>query len=225
MFQHDSFDKFSEQWLSAYQATGKSIFCRAGCSGCCNLAVHSTFPEAVAIARSLSTDQSRRIAAYMNRLAQALAAVNDMKGYLKQHKTAIGPCPFLGLDNCCEIYAARPLSCRSLLSTRPAEWCVVDFNELDQWDKQAYESALHREVVAWPTHYVAATQDFARNLETQLLAEMKQQQGWSLFGNFVTMVWLEDRYQLSQSALTSEQVQAILVENHLDSALTLTLSE
>ncbi|NIQ11621.1 MAG: YkgJ family cysteine cluster protein, partial [Gammaproteobacteria bacterium] len=144
-----------------------------------------------------------------------------LKDYLRRHRSEIGPCPFLDSQDFCSIYSSRPLSCRALLSTRPAEWCRIDFSELDHWDKQAFESSLDRKVVAWPSHYVAATQDYAREMETQLMVEMQQQQGWALSGNFAVMTWLEVNCQLNEANLTREQVQQVLTENQLDNNLIL----
>ena len=195
---HQQFDKFVDQWLNDYRALGKTVYCRAGCAGCCRLAVHAAFPEAAAIAGQLDQRQTLRLAAYIRRLQQVLPTVNDLKSYLKSHRQTIGPCPFVDEEENCSIYPVRPLSCRALLSTRPADWCTVDFSALDEWDKQAYESSLDRQVVSWPTHFVAATQLFGRRLEDRLLESMLQQKGWALSGNLAAMVWLEQSHQLSE---------------------------
>lgn len=219
-------DKFVDQWLADYRARGKGIFCRAGCAGCCRLAVHATFPEAASIAGQLSQEQTARLSAYIGRLQRAIATVTDLKSYLQSHRLAVGPCPFLDAQGQCSIYPVRPLSCRALLSTRPAEWCTVDFADLDRWDRQAYEQGLDRQVVAWPTHFVAATQDYGRELENQLLESMSQQQGWALAGNLAAMVWLERRHQLSRrSRLTKQDVRAIRAAEGLGHDFLLSHSE
>lgn len=212
---YDKLESFTEKWLTEYKESGKTIFCQAGCSGCCNLAVHATLPEAARVAKKLPDQLHSRISAYITRLKECLTSAKDMKSYLRQHRTTIGPCPFLDLNGHCDIYALRPLSCRALLSTRPADWCEVDFAELDYWDKQAFESSLDRKIVAWPTHYVAATQNFARMLEQQILDEMTQRKGFAISGNFVVMVWLEANHQLSQPTMSLERIQDVLTENQL----------
>jgi hypothetical protein len=81
------------------------------------------------------------------------------------------------------------------------------------------------EVVAWPSHYVAATQDLGRDLEETLLASMQQQKGWSLSGNFPLMVWLELSCQLNGRDIKSTQkLRDILAARQIDSNLLLTIS-
>jgi Fe-S-cluster containining protein len=223
--EHQQFDRFIDQWLADYRALGKTIYCRAGCAGCCLLAVHATFAEAVAIAGQLSQQQGTQLSAYISRLKQTLASNADLKSYLKSHRESIGPCPFLDQQKNCSIYPVRPLACRALLSTRPAGWCTVDFSELDKWDKLTYESSLDRQVVTWPTHFVAATQDFGRELEDRLLEAMRQEQGWSLSGNLSAMVWLEQEYQLSrQGTVTTRQLGDILAAEGFDHEFLLRIS-
>ena len=226
MKRHDQFDKFINDWLSNHHASGKTIYCREGCSGCCHLAVHATYPEAVAVANILPEPQIKSLSDYIERLITVLPELTDLKSYLKRHRQSLGPCPFLDTQGSCSIYSTRPLSCRALLSTRPAAWCTVDFSELGHWDKQAYESSLDRHVVAWPTHYVAATQDFGQELENTLLESMQRTTGWSLSGNFAVMVWLEKNIQLSKhNAATTQQVRNLLTASGLDNHLLLNFTD
>lgn len=225
MHQHDQFENFANEWLAGYRASGKTIYCRENCSGCCHLAVHATYPEAVAVAEVLTGTQSRQLTDYIERLKAALPELTDLQSYLKKHRQALGPCPFLDAHGSCLIYPIRPISCRALLSTRPAAWCTVDFAKLDSWDKQAYESGLDRQAVAWPTHYVAATQDFGRDLENTLLESMQREKGWSLSGNFAVMVWLEERGQMGRrNAATAQQVREMLTASGFNTPLLLTLT-
>lgn len=203
MQQHRQFDQFVQTWLADYLATGRTIYCREGCAGCCNMAVHATWPEAAAAAVAVSDQQARRLTVYVERLQAAKPALTDLRNYLKLHRQTLGPCPFLNDEGSCSVYDFRPLSCRALLSTRPPAWCAVDFSELSPWDKQAFESGLDRQVVAWPSHYVAATQDVARGLEETLLRSMRQQRGWAMSGNFALMAWLARDGRLNASALNS----------------------
>ncbi len=219
MKQHDLLEQFTQKWITQYRASGKEIHCRDGCSGCCHLAVHATYPEAAIVAKQLSETQAQKLAVYIERLKSALPQWTGLKSYLKNHKKELGPCPFLCKEGSCAIYAMRPLSCRALLSTRPAAWCKVDFSELDSWDKQAYESSLDRHVVTWPTHYVAAVQSFGQELESSLLESMQDSKGWNLSGNFAAMIWLEQTDQLGDSRLTAEEFHSILAHNNLNSSL------
>jgi hypothetical protein len=222
---HQQFDKFFQTWLADYLATGRAIYCRKGCAGCCNLAVHATWPEAAAAAAELTDQQAHRLNVYSERLLAAKPELTNLKSYLKLHRQALGPCPFLSDEGACSIYTFRPLSCRALLSTRPADWCVVDFSELSPWDKQAFESSLDRQVVAWPSHYVAATQDFARALEETLMSSMRQARGWAMSGNFALMVWLAWSGQLDASAFSSaEKMQAFLDKKQIYHSLLLKIT-
>jgi Fe-S-cluster containining protein len=217
-------EELTHKWLESYQACGKKIFCKKGCSGCCSLAVHATFPEAQNVARELTTELTSRLHRYINGLKGYVPELTDLKSYLKLHRQQIGPCPFLDEHGSCSIYNLRPLSCRSLLSTRPADWCTVDFSSLDEWDKLAYENGLDKTVVAWPTHFVAATQDYARQLETEILQEMDSQYGWRLTGNFPLMVWLADQYREETSASSAESLRKTLMNSGLDSELLATFN-
>jgi Fe-S-cluster containining protein len=218
--EHHQFAIFSDTWLDSYRESGKELYCHDGCFGCCHLAVHATFPEAIAVAPQLSAQQSHELANYVARIKKAHKSWGNLKSYLKEHRQKLGPCPFLNKEGSCTIYTLRPLACRALLSTRPAAWCTVDFSALDSWDKQAYESSLDRQVVAWPTHYVAATQDFGQKLETTLLESMRQEKGWALSGNFAIMVWLEQRCHLSKIE-SKDEFHNILKTNELDNDLLL----
>lgn len=225
MKQHIQFETFSQKWRADHRALNKTLYCRESCAGCCHLAVHATYPEAVAVANVLAEPQLSRLAEYVERVQTTLPELNSLKSYLKKHLQALGPCPFLDTQGSCSIYSVRPLSCRALLSTRPAAWCTVDFSELTDWDKQAYESSLDRQVVAWPTHFVAATKDFAQELENELLNSMLQEKGWSLSGNFAVMVWLEKQLQLSKgNGATTGQVRDTLTANGLNTDLLLNLT-
>lgn len=190
------------------------------------MAVHATYPEAVSVAEALTESLSKRLSGYIGRLKTVLPELTDVKSYLKEHRQALGPCPFLDSRGSCLIYTLRPLSCRALLSTRPAAWCTVDFAKLDNWDKQAYESGLDLQVVAWPTHYVAATRDYAGKLEETLLESMQREQGWSLSGNFAVMVWLEGNIRLGRRNIaTTQQVRDILAASELNNHLLLNFND
>ena len=216
--EHQQFAIFADAWRGSYIDSGKQLYCRDNCSGCCHLAVHATFTEAVAVASELSTQQTAALADYVERIKNAHKDWDNLKSYLKAHRQKLGPCPFLNQKGSCTIYPLRPLTCRALLSTRPAAWCTVDFSELDDWDKQAYESSLDLQVVAWPTHYVAETQDFGQQLEKTLLETMQREKGWALSGNFAIMVWLEQTCRLSE-VTSKDEFQKLLATNELNSNL------
>lgn len=207
---HLHFDEFTRVWLGLLNGKTATIHCGKGCSGCCSLAVHTSFPEAATVGATLTIPQQQRLSGYIERLIAKQPELTDMKSYLRRHREEIGPCPFLDNEGSCGVYAVRPLTCRALLSTRPAEWCSVDFTALDEWDRQAYEAGLNRQIVAWPTHYVAATQEMARQRESDLLVSMQQKCGWSLAGNFPLLAWLAHPERLGRSGITVQQADDLL---------------
>lgn len=213
---HTHLDHFAKEWSDRYIQQGRSIHCRKGCSGCCHLAVHATFPEAIPVAVNLSVEGRHKLENYIDRITGVRPELRTLKNYLKRHRQELGPCPFLGKTEECTIYSLRPFSCRALLSTRPAAWCTVDFSALTEWDKRAYESSLDRHIVTWPTHFVAATQDFGQEAEKNLLEAMRRELGWSLSGNFAVMVWLEHSLQLSTTVTAVDQLQQKLQACGLD---------
>lgn len=222
MQEHRTFEEYINKWHEEFRDLGKKVHCLKGCSGCCTMAVHATYPEASAAARDLSAKQHEQLGLYIQRLQKALPNLANLKSYLKSHRQEIGPCPFLDDQGACTIYRERPLSCRSLLSTRPAAWCTADFSALDEWDKQAYENGLDKSIVAWPTHYIAATQEYGQKLEASILDRMQKLHSWSLSGNFALMVWLAYHCQQQAQLVTVSQLRNKLTANRLNSDLLLT---
>ncbi|BCR04714.1 zinc/iron-chelating domain-containing protein [Desulfuromonas versatilis] len=196
--QHGQFDQSCREWLGRYSDAGGRIWCARGCRGCCNLAVNATFSEALLAAEVLTAAQDASLGEHVERLRQMLPEAGDLKSYLRLHRRKVGFCPFLTEDGACGIYASRPFSCRSLLSTRNSDWCAVDFGDLHPLEKQAFLSGLDREVVAYPTHYVAATQGLGAQMEAEATRRMLETFGVALTGNFAVLVYLEKKHGLSR---------------------------
>lgn len=197
-------DGMIAEWLHERAATGKRIFCAAGCSNCCTLFVQATLVEALIVAAGLTAPQAQKLADYVLRQRESLASVSDFLTILRKQRQEIGPCPFLDNTGCCGIYAQRPLACRALLSTKPAEWCSVDFSTLDPLEKRLYLESLERSVVAFPVHYVASTQDAAQQAEARLQMQMEAQLGWAISGNFPLLVYLA--YTTNLAAQDSDEM-------------------
>lgn len=177
-------------WLREREGAGRRTFCTAGCSNCCTLFVQATLVEALIVADGLTPPQLHRLKEYVLLQQQVLTGASDFLTILRRQRREIGPCPFLDDSGCCSIYAQRPLACRALLSTKPAEWCSVDFATLDPLEKRLYQESLEREVVSFPVHYVACTQDAAQAAEERLLAAMEAQIGAAISGNLPLLVYL-----------------------------------
>ncbi|GFE59308.1 YkgJ family cysteine cluster protein [Geobacter sp. AOG1] len=192
------FDSEVASWIDRYTRQGGKLFCGKGCSNCCTLAVNCTFPEALRISASLSALQSAKVREHTDRLLTNVREIADLKSYLRMHRQRIGYCPFLDDDCSCGIYQERPFSCRALLSTRESRWCGLDFAELSSEEKRAFVESLDRNVTSFPLHYVAATQDRGRALETETAENMASRFGFSLYGNLPFLVHLEREHHLSR---------------------------
>ncbi|NVO00977.1 MAG: YkgJ family cysteine cluster protein [Geobacteraceae bacterium] len=183
------FDSTSAKEIAAYAASGGTIHCAKGCGGCCTLAVNCTAPEALLIGNSLDKPQLERLDRYIQRLKAKLSSAIDLKSYLRIHRKELGGCPFLE-ESSCTVYDSRPLSCRSLLSTKESHWCSADFSELSREEKQSFMESLDRSHVAFPMHYLAATQNLAQEMENQLAMVMMQESGLAIYGSMPVLVYL-----------------------------------
>ena len=192
------FDREIQAWIGSYTRGGGTIFCGKGCGNCCTLAVNCTFPEALRIARSLTTLQAERVRDHTARLMARMHGVADLKSYLRMHRQEIGSCPFLDDGGICGIYDERPFSCRALLSTKESRWCGLDFAGLSSEEKRDFVESLDRKVASFPLHYVAETQDRGQSLETGVAEEMFKRFGFSLYGDLPYLVHLEREHQLSR---------------------------
>ncbi len=211
--QQAHFDKQIEGCVAGVTNQGKRIFCGKGCSNCCTLTVNSGFTEALLVAESLTEAQAAALDDYVDRLRRLLPGATDLKAYLKMQRQQLGDCPFLEADGACGIYPVRPFACRALLSTRPADWCGVDFSTLPAIEKELYITSLDRSIVDFPTHYLAAPRELAQQLESEALLEMAKTCGVSLSGNLPYLVWLEKEYRLSEVIIEGKEATLQLLRN------------
>ncbi len=199
-------------------ATWSTIYCAKGCANCCTLAVNCAFAEARVIAAGLNESQQQLIGERAAWLMQLNKDATDLKDFLRRYRSESGGCPFLDpATQSCQIYAERPLTCRALLSTRPAAWCGVDFSTLHPLEKQAFLSSLDPQLVAYPTHYLATPQELATELEDQLQAVMLKQFNCTLGGNLITLIWLQLEFGLAeQLANDPDQIAHFLHSRRLE---------
>ncbi len=174
------------------------IFCRSGCSNCCSLTVNCSFAEVLPLAGLINSEQRASLDKKIEKLREISQQASDLKDFLRRFREQLGGCPLLTADGSCGLYSQRPYSCRALLSTRNSNWCAVDFASLHPLEKQAFLSSLDPELVAFPTHYLAAPQEIALELEALLLLAMREQFGVALAGNFLYQIWLELEHRLSE---------------------------
>lgn len=195
---HQAFDQQIAAILQRAQQNQLQIYCREGCASCCTLAVNCSFPEAMQIAQQL--DAPRR-AVLQNKVAllQSVAQeATDFKHFLRLFRQQIKGCPFLdSATQSCTVYAARPMCCRAMLSTRPNSWCGVAFADLHPLEKKIFIDSLDPDVVAFPTHYLAESQELGSYSEASILSDMHDVFEMNLGGNLIYLVWLELEFRLS----------------------------
>ena len=187
----------AELWQSS-RDQGWELYCRQGCDNCCTLAVNCSYPEAVLLADGLSAEQRSRIIERLPLLAQLSATASDLKEFLQSYRRQGGGCSLLDAQQNCSCYSERPLSCRALLSTRPAAWCGVDFSTLHPLEKQAFLSSLDADLVAFPSHYLARPLELAAALEQSLDDEFAKEYGVKISGNLIWLLGLELNSQVGE---------------------------
>ncbi len=124
-------------------APEQQIACRRGCAHCCIAAVSVTAPEIFRVAgwlrraKGLPEDMSR---------ARILARAEASRGVPVEAAMLSGvPCPLL-TGGICGVYAARPLSCRQLLSRSEPDCRTLYAGT--KIEPPFIEGALHRGVLA-----------------------------------------------------------------------------
>ncbi len=207
--QRQCLDMMNAGWIGDYSSRGGIIHCGRGCHSCCSLAVNCTLTEAVALAEALDEAQFAAVSAYVERLRELMGSVSGLKDYLQMQRREMGMCPLLADDGACSAYGSRPLSCRSLLSTKESYWCGVDFATVPAAEKERYIASLDRSVVAFPLHYVASAQETGREFETRQLTHMQELFGFSCYGCMPVLVTLVHRHGLAE-ATSLEQAEHLV---------------
>lgn len=197
-------EMYVRSWVDDYRAGGGSIFCGKGCSNCCSLAVHTGFAEALAVARSLDDAQERAVEAYAVKLRELVQGVTELPQYLRLHRQEAGFCPLLNEAGACSAYSVRPLTCRSLISTRESKWCGADFSQLSQAERDEFIAGLDRKVVAFPSHYVAALQESGKEFEEAGAKSMRDLLGFAIYGNLGVLVHLVREHRLEEACLAGK---------------------
>ncbi len=184
---------------------GRNLYCRSGCGNCCTLAVNCSYPEAMILAANLSGEQRARINERLPVLMQLCTTAANLKEFLHSYRRQGGGCPLLDEQQCCSCYSERPLSCRALLSTRPEAWCGVDFSTLHPHEKQAFLSSLDKNLVAYPSHYLARPLELAATLEKSLDDKFANEYGVKISGNLIWLLGLELNSQVGERLALQEE--------------------
>jgi len=205
------FDVAVRDWVAGYALKKGTIHCGKGCHACCSLAVNCTFTEAVAVSRTLADRHAAALAEHAAAIRATAFAAPDFPSFLRARR-ALGGCPFLDGDGACGVYGRRPFSCRSLFSTRESRWCGADFSTLSREEKRTFMESLDQTVVAFPMHYVQATQELGEDFERCAAGRMAETFGFSLYGNLPALVFLEREHRLSEAAAGGVDAVRELVE-------------
>lgn len=196
---------------------GVRLWCGPGCGNCCTLTVNCTLAEALAIRDTLDETLRQHLDTSITRTIAHARSCVDTRAFLAGYRQAVGPCPFLDDDANCSIYAVRPLACRALLSTRPADWCGVNLAALPESEREAFLASLDRKVVAFPTHYAAAPRELAANFERGLIIAMIRVTGFAVTGSLPLLVWLAGQPGFDQVLAAGPSAFAsLLADNHAD---------
>lgn len=216
---------FVRSWADDYCSGAGTIFCGKGCRNCCSLAVHTGFVEALAIARTLNESQAKTIETYALRLRNLVQGERELPEYLRLHRQEMGFCPLLSDTGECSVYAVRPLSCRSLISTREPKWCGMDFSKLTLGERNEFVAGLDRQVVAFPSHYVAVLQESGKELEEAGAKAMRARFGLALYGNLGVLLHLIRSHGLCDALLQGPaEVAGVIAEAGFDHPLLLQLT-
>ncbi|MBJ6752487.1 YkgJ family cysteine cluster protein [Geomonas anaerohicana] len=218
-------EMFVRSWVDDYRSGGGSVFCGKGCRNCCSLAVHTGFAEALAVAGQLTEEKERAVGQYAMKLRELVRGVEDLAQYLRRHRDTMGFCPLLNEDGACSVYPVRPLTCRSLISTRDSAWCGADFTKVAPQEREAFIAGLDRKVVSFPSHYVAVLQESGKELEQAGGQQMRALLGFSLYGNLGVLVHLCRAHDLAGAALQGRgEAERVIAEAGFDHPLLVTVS-
>lgn len=102
------------------------VSCRKGCSGCCHFAVEITSDEAELLRDLLDAG----IEIDLGKLARQSSLELDSAAWRIPWSDE-SRCVFLGSDFECRIYEHRPVACRKLVVTTPADLCASSSSKIE----------------------------------------------------------------------------------------------
>lgn len=136
--QMDSLDKGKQTMLWMYHEL--SLFppleekvCKVGCALCCHLKVEVTKPEMEIIMDFLSALPENKLAEIKSRLGAIKHRTNTLDP--ENYAAKMIHCPYLGEDNLCAIYEARPYHCRQHHSLRLID-CEISYRRYKKGKKK-----------------------------------------------------------------------------------------
>jgi len=174
----------AETWFSRCQtALGDDIACRQGCTGCCRGLFDITLLDAALLRRgfdrltpaqqaSARARATARITTWQRQWPDFTAPyiLNLMpdERWTEMPEDDATPCPLLGADGLCLVYAERPLICRQhglpLIDTSgeiiDERWCSLNFTASDPLARAELRYPFH----AFHQREFTLLQDFSRQL-------------------------------------------------------------
>jgi len=128
---YDSIDALMESFISRCRKEGKNVDCRKGCSICCCQAVLALPYEVLYVFNYLSKSLSDNdIKALSERAHHRDEVTKNMKVMEFLHYKS--PCPLL-VNDICIAYSARPMACRTYISSS-REGCVKEYHNPSDHD-------------------------------------------------------------------------------------------
>ncbi len=138
---HELCDLVTAELLTHLARCGEKIHCVAGCNSCCGYVVAATGAEIdfiVSVLDSLPLELQDRAKNFWRELyveleSAGLLPLLDVAASRDEGWAALGDflqerglqCPLLGPAGRCEIYSARPVTCREFYSLGPATLCAA----------------------------------------------------------------------------------------------------
>jgi Fe-S-cluster containining protein len=122
---YESIDGLMDSFISRCGKEGKNVDCRKGCSICCCQAVLALPYEILFLFDSISKNLSgKEIQAVMERAYLRNEATKRMK--VMEFLNYKSPCPLL-INDICIAYSARPMACRTYISSS-REGCLKEYH-------------------------------------------------------------------------------------------------
>jgi len=83
-------DELIARWRQG-PGVGVRLWCGPECGNCCTLAVNTTYPEALALAATLTTQQQERVATSAASIIAHASQSLDARSFLSGYRQAVGP--------------------------------------------------------------------------------------------------------------------------------------
>ncbi|WP_420597376.1 YkgJ family cysteine cluster protein [Deinococcus sp.] len=186
------YEREAGQFLREYTAAGHTVFCGAGCFGCCNMPIRLSLAEAALIASVLTPEELRRVEKHAHKVLHNARTAPDEDEYVRRHRSKVGYCPLLGPDGACTRYDVRPTRCRDTFSAMSAVYCQEGTWEgMNKAERREYQ----REVRRTPgtdneTHFIAPLEEMSEPIWNECSRAMRREWKLEAWGDFWVLTTL-----------------------------------